>query len=85
MGRSKYTENFLEMFSTKQLTLVEIDPSRTLESKIQHIPRKLKSKITDQEYKDLYPIGSQLREFYDTEKCTDSPLMEILFIYHYDQ
>ena len=53
MGRSKYTENFLEMFSTKQLTLVEIDPSRTLESKIQHIPRKLKSKITDQEYKDL--------------------------------
>ena len=47
MDRSKYTENFLEMLSTKQFTVVENDATKTLESKIQRTLRKLKSKITD--------------------------------------
>ena len=51
MDISKYTEKCLEMLSTKQFTIVENDLTKTLESKIQRILRKLKSKITDQEYK----------------------------------
>ena len=51
MDISKYTEKYLEMLSTKQFTIVENDLTKTLESKIQRILRKLKSKITDQEYK----------------------------------
>ena len=47
MDRSKHTENFLEMLSTKQFTVVENDATETLESKIQRTLRKLKSKITD--------------------------------------
>ena len=47
MDRSKYTEKFLEMLSTKQFTVVENDATKTLESKIQRTLRKLKSKITD--------------------------------------
>ena len=68
MDRSKYTENFLEMLSTKQFTVVENDATKTLEWKIQRTFRKLKSKITDQEYKDLYPTGSQPGKFYGTAK-----------------
>ena len=73
IDRSNYTEKSLEMLSTKQFTVVEIDPNKTLESKIQRIPTKLKSKITDQEYKDLYPTGSQPRKFYDSEKMHKLP------------
>ena len=73
MGRSKYTGKCLEMLSTKQFTVVEIDPNKTLESKIQRISTKLKSKIIDQEYKDLYPTGSQPRKFYDSEKMHKLP------------
>ena len=73
MGRSKYAGKCLEMLSTKQFTVVEIDPNKTLESKIQRISTKLKSKITDQEYKDLYPTGSQPRKFYDSEKMHKLP------------
>ena len=44
MNRSKYTKKCLEMLSTKQFTIVENDLTKPLESKIQRILRKLKSK-----------------------------------------
>ena len=68
MDRSKYTEKCLEMLSTKQFIVVEADPTKTLESKIQRILRKLNSKITDQKYKHLYPKGSQPGKFYGAAK-----------------
>ena len=66
MDRSRYTEKCLEMLSIKQFTVVENKPTKTLESKIQRILRKLKSKITDLEYKLLYRKGSQPGKFYGT-------------------
>ena len=74
MDRSKYTVKCLEMLSTKRFTVVEDDPIKTLESKIQRILRKLKSKITDQEYKDLYPTESQPCKFYGTAKMHKLPI-----------
>ena len=68
MDRSKYTKKCLEMLSTKQFTVVENDPTKLLESKIQRPLWKLKSKITDEEYKHLYPTGSQPGKFYGTVK-----------------
>ena len=47
--------------------------TKTLESKILCTLRKLKSKITDQEYKDLYPTESQPGKFYDTAKRCKLP------------
>ena len=74
MDRSKYTEKCLQMLSTKQFTVVENDPTKPLESKIQRTLRKLKSKITDQEYKHLYRTGSQPRKFYGTAKMHKLPV-----------
>ena len=62
------------MLSTKQFTVVENDPTKPLESKIQRILRKVKSKITDQEYKHLYPTGSQPGKFYGTAKMHKLPV-----------
>ena len=62
------------MLSTKQFTVVEYNPTKTLESKIQRILRKLKSKITDQEYKPLHPTGSQPGKFYGTAKMHKLPV-----------
>ena len=62
------------MLSTKQFTVVENDPTKPLESKIQRTLRKLKSKITDQEYKHLYPTGSQPGKFYSTAKMHKLPV-----------
>ena len=39
MDRSKYNEKCLEMLSTKQFTVVENDPTKPLESKIQRALR----------------------------------------------
>ena len=68
MDISKYTKKCLEMLSTKQFTVAENDPTKLLESKIQRPLGKLKSKITDEEYKHLYPTGSEPGKFYDTVK-----------------
>ena len=62
------------MLPTKQLTAVEKDPTKPLESKIQGILRKLKSKITDQEYKHLYPTCSQPGKLYGTAKIHKLPI-----------
>ena len=74
MDRSKYTEKCLKILSTKQFTVVENDHTKPLESKIQHALRKLKSKITDQEYKHLYLTGSQPGKFYGTAKMHKLPV-----------
>ena len=42
------------MLSIKQFTAAESDPAKTVESKIQRVFRKLKTKIPDQGYKHLY-------------------------------
>ena len=74
MDTSKYTEKCLEVLSTKQFTVVENDPTKTLESKIKLILRNLKSKITDQEYKGLYPTGSQSGKCYGIAKMHKLPV-----------
>ena len=74
IDRSKYKEKCLEMLSTKQFTVVENESTTPLETKTQRTLGKLKSKITDQEYKHLYPTGSEPGKFYGTAKMHKLPV-----------
>ena len=47
---------------------VEPDPTKTLETKMQQVLRKIKSKVSEQEYKRVYPTGSGQGKFYGTAK-----------------
>ena len=45
-----------------------MDPTKSIEEKVQRMVRKIKSKLTIQEYKKLYPSGSCPGRFYGTAK-----------------
>ena len=45
-----------------------MDPTKSTEENVQRRIRKIKSKLTIQEYKRLYPIGSSPGKFCGTEK-----------------
>ena len=66
MDRHKYSDKCLALLLTKQFTVLNNDPTKTLESKVQRTLRKIKSKFTEQEYKKLYPTGSCPWKFYGT-------------------
>ena len=68
MDKTKCTEKCLMMLPTKQFLNVETDPTKPLEIKLQRILRKIKSKVSEQEYKQLYPTGSCPGKFYGTVK-----------------
>ena len=74
MDKAKHTDKYLAMLSTKQFLSVETDPTKTLETKVQRILRKIKSKVSEQEYKRLHPTGSRPGKFYGTAKMHDLPL-----------
>ena len=68
MDKSKYAEKGLTVLSTKQFQKLKLHPTKSIEEKVQRIVRKIKSKITIQEYKRLYPRGSCRGKFYGTAK-----------------
>ena len=68
MDQHKYTKKCLEMVNTKQFSKTSIDPMKTTEAKTQRVLRKIKSKLTIEEYHRLYPTGSCPGKFNDTAK-----------------
>ena len=46
MDRSKYTEKGLTILSTKEFQKLKLDPTKSIEEKVQRMPRKIKSKLT---------------------------------------
>ena len=74
LDKTTYTDKWLTMLSTKKFLSVETDPTKTLETKIQEVLRKIKSKVLEQEYKQLYPTGSYPGKFYGTAKMHKLPL-----------
>ena len=58
IDRSKYTEKCLNILQTEQFTKLRHDPTKSIESKIQRELRKLKTKLTIQKYRQLYPTSS---------------------------
>ena len=59
MDKHKYIEKCMSLLT---------DPTKTLESKVQRLLRKLKSKLSPYKYKKLYPTVSCPGEFYGTGK-----------------
>ena len=68
MNGGKYTEKCLQMFNTNQFVKLNPDPTRATERKVQNVLRKIKSRFSPNEYKQLYPIESFPAKFYGTAK-----------------
>ena len=68
-----HIEKCLSIFHTQQFQQLDISPTAANENKIQRALRKIKSKFTQQEYKRLYPAGSNAGNFYGTAKLHKLP------------
>ena len=68
MNRDKYTKKFLQILNANQFLKLNSDPTKTAERKVQNVLRKIKSKFSPNEYKQLYPTGSSPGKFYGAAK-----------------
>ena len=50
LDQTKYIEKFYNIINTNQFLKLDIDPTKTLDNKIQRTLRKLKDKINESEY-----------------------------------
>ena len=63
-----YIEKCLNILDMKQFRKLSKDPTKTLERKMQRVPRKIKCHLEEKQYKKLYPTGSKPGLFYGTAK-----------------
>ena len=73
MDKNKYTEKCMLLLNTKQFKKLDNDPTKKTEGKIQRMLRRIKSKLSEHEYKVLYPSGSSPGKFYGTAKIHKVP------------
>ena len=66
MNRDKYNEKCLELLDTEQFQKLNHDPTKTTERKVQNALRKIKSKLSINEYKRIYPASSSPGKLYGT-------------------
>ena len=74
MDQSNYTDKCMSLLRSNQFKHIPNDPTKSLESKIKWTIRKIKSKLSEQEYKKLYPTGSWPGKFYGTAKIHKLPV-----------
>ena len=67
LDRTVYIGKYLSILNTQQFQLLDINPTAANENKIQRALWKIKSKFTQQEYKKLYPTGSNSGKFTQQE------------------
>ena len=68
VNRDKCNEKCLELLDTEQFQKLNHDPTKTTERKVQNALRKIKSKLSINEYKRIYPTGSSPGKLYGTAK-----------------
>ena len=73
LDRTVYIEKCLSVLNTQQFQQLDISPTAANEHKIQRVLRKIKSKLTQQEYNRLYPTGSNAGKFYGSAKLHKLP------------
>ena len=56
MDKNKYTEKCMLLLNTKQFKKLDNDPTKTTEGKIQRMLRRIKPKLSEHEYRVLYPL-----------------------------
>ena len=68
------TEKCMPLLSSNQFKHISNDPTKSLETKVQQTIQKIKSKLSEQEYKKLHPTGSCPGKFYGTAKIHKLPV-----------
>ena len=68
LDKTKYMDKCLSLLDNEQFIKLNTDPTKSIESKIQRAIRKIKNKISENEYKTIYPTGSAPGKFYGTAK-----------------
>lgn len=68
MDKNKYTSKCLNILNTPQFKKLNRDPTKPLEEKIQRAVRKVKNRVSKQEYYRIYPTGSAPGKFYGIAK-----------------
>ena len=74
IDRSNYTETCMSLLSSNQFKHLPNVPIKSLETKVERTIRKIKSKLSAQEYKKLYPTRSWPGKFYGTAKIHKLPV-----------
>ena len=67
-NRKSYIEKCCQILETGQFRKLEIDPTKTIEGKLQQMLRSIKNMFTERECKQLYPIDSKPGAFYGNAK-----------------
>ena len=68
MDKSKYQEKCLMILEKGNFQILDHDPPKKTEEKIQRILQKMKNRLSPQEYLWLYPSSSCPGKFYGTAK-----------------
>ena len=68
LDSTKYITKCLSMVGTKQFAKLDNDPTSKLESKVERILKKIKSKLPEKVYRKLPPTGSCPGKFYGNAK-----------------
>ena len=68
LNRTRYIEKCSNILTSNQFKVFENDPTKTIESKVQRVLRKVKHVVDEKLYKRLYPTSTKPRSFYGTAK-----------------
>jgi hypothetical protein len=68
MDRSKYIEKCLAQLETSNFKKLDADPTQKFEKNVQTALKNIKTAIGEEEYKKIYPSGSNPGKFYGTAK-----------------
>ena len=73
MDKGKYTEKCLNLLNSNQFNKLSHDPTKSVENKVKRALRKIKTKLSQQDYVKLYPTGSAPGKSYDIAKTQKMP------------
>ena len=68
MNRSKYVEKCLSQLETPNFSKIDADPTKSFETKVQTALHNIKDAIGEDQYRKIYPSGSNPGRFYGTAK-----------------
>ena len=85
MDSSQYMKKCLDMLNNDNFIKLTDDPTKSIEGKIQRAIRKIKSKLSKDEYNKIYSTGSASGKLYGTANVHIMAEMTILITFLYDQ
>ena len=68
LNRKNYIEKCCKIVEAGQFRKLEIDPTKTIEGKLQQMLRSINNMFTEREYKQLHPTSSKPGAFYGNAK-----------------